>query len=154
MASAVSEITRYHHGEQSVQATIVGMAQDFVGSNNINLLVPAGQFGTRHQVRVNDSYMSLEPPILIFDAQGGKDAASARYINTKLSKISRTIFHVDDDPLLTYEIEENKSVEPKWYMPILPMVLVNGAEGIGTGKCLKRSSPFLGVVSRIYSRFD
>ncbi|KAI8575898.1 hypothetical protein K450DRAFT_180044 [Umbelopsis ramanniana AG] len=113
LASAVSEITRYHHGEQSVQATIVGMAQDFVGSNNINLLVPSGQFGTRHQ--------------------GGKDAASARYINTKLSKISRTVFHVDDDPLLQYEIEENKSVEPKWYIPILPMVLVNGAEGIGTG---------------------
>jgi DNA topoisomerase-2 len=71
---------------------------------------------------------------LTFVLQGGKDAASARYINTKLSKITRTIFHIDDDPLLNYELEENKSIEPTWYMPILPMVLVNGAEGIGTGE--------------------
>lgn len=45
-------------------ATIVGLAQNFVGSNNINLLMPIGQFGTR--------------------LQGGKDAASARYIFTSL----------------------------------------------------------------------
>ncbi|KAF6168380.1 hypothetical protein GIB67_018220 [Kingdonia uniflora] len=67
----------YHHGEQNVASTIIGMAQDFVGSNNINLFQPNGQFGTRHQ--------------------GGKDHASARY------------------------------------MPTIPMVLVNGSEGIGTG---------------------
>jgi DNA gyrase/topoisomerase IV, subunit A len=55
---------------------------------------------------------------------------------------------MDDDPLLQYEIEENKSVEPKWYIPILPMVLVNGAEGIGTGKYLEHSSPSLDIFQR------
>ncbi|KAL6655583.1 hypothetical protein ACP70R_006409 [Stipagrostis hirtigluma subsp. patula] len=109
----VSEHSAYHHGEQSLASTIVGMAQSFVGSNNINLLYPGGQFGTR--------------------AQGGKDAASPRYIFTKLSPITRAIFPKDDDILLNYLNEDGQSIEPNWYVPILPMVLVNGSEGIGTG---------------------
>uniref|UniRef100_A0ACD5YXT2 Uncharacterized protein n=1 Tax=Avena sativa TaxID=4498 RepID=A0ACD5YXT2_AVESA len=109
----VSEHSAYHHGEQSLASTIVGMAQDFVGSNNINLLVPSGQFGTRNS--------------------GGKDAASARYIFTKLSPVTRLIFPKDDDVLLNYLNEDGQSIEPSWYMPIIPMVLVNGSEGIGTG---------------------
>ncbi|KAI9304126.1 DNA topoisomerase [Cunninghamella echinulata] len=113
LANYVAGETQYHHGEASVATTIIGMAQDYVGSNNVNLLVPSGQFGTRHD--------------------GGKAAASPRYLFTRLSKISRTIFHPDDDDVLTYLIEESTSIEPNWYMPILPMVLVNGAEGIGTG---------------------
>ncbi|KAK9837218.1 hypothetical protein WJX84_005222 [Apatococcus fuscideae] len=109
----VAEHSAYHHGETSLAGTIVGMAHDFVGSNNINLLHPAGQFGTR--------------------LQGGKDAASARYIHTHLAPLTRHIFHPADDVLLTYLNEEGQRIEPRWYMPILPMVLVNGAEGIGTG---------------------
>ncbi|AQK54493.1 DNA topoisomerase 2 [Zea mays] len=109
----VSEHSAYHHGEQSLAGTIIGMAQNFVGSNNINLMYPSGQFGTR--------------------AQGGKDAASPRYIFTKLSHITRSIFPKDDDILLNYLNEDGQSIEPTWYMPILPMVLVNGSEGIGTG---------------------
>ncbi|GER25873.1 DNA topoisomerase 2 [Striga asiatica] len=109
----VSEHTVYHHGEASLANTIVGMAQDYVGSNNINLLQPNGQFGTRHQ--------------------GGKDHASARYIFTCLSPITRFLFHINDDALLHYLSEDGQSVEPAWYMPIIPMVLVNGSEGIGTG---------------------
>ncbi|XP_052142944.1 DNA topoisomerase 2 [Oryza glaberrima] len=109
----VSEHSAYHHGEQSLASTITGMAQDFVGSNNINLLQPNGQFGTRDQ--------------------GGKDAASARYIFTLLSPITRSIFPKDDDILLNYLDEDGQSIEPTWYVPILPMVLVNGSEGIGTG---------------------
>uniref|UniRef100_A0A0D9VJV0 DNA topoisomerase 2 n=1 Tax=Leersia perrieri TaxID=77586 RepID=A0A0D9VJV0_9ORYZ len=109
----VSEHSAYHHGEQSLASTIIGMAQDFVGSNNINLLMPNGQFGTRDQ--------------------GGKDAASARYIFTELSSITRSIFPKDDDILLNYLNEDGQSIEPTWYVPILPMVLVNGSEGIGTG---------------------
>ncbi|KAK8484332.1 hypothetical protein V6N11_047370 [Hibiscus sabdariffa] len=109
----VSEHSAYHHGEQSVISTIVGMAQDFVGSNNINLLCPNGQFGTRNQ--------------------GGKDAASARYIYTSLSPITRFLFPKDDDGLLDYLNEDGQSIEPCWYIPIIPMVLVNGSEGIGTG---------------------
>eukprot|EP00559_Dactyliosolen_fragilissimus_P003213 CAMPEP_0184868400 /NCGR_PEP_ID=MMETSP0580-20130426/30253_1 /TAXON_ID=1118495 /ORGANISM="Dactyliosolen fragilissimus" /LENGTH=1472 /DNA_ID=CAMNT_0027369251 /DNA_START=95 /DNA_END=4513 /DNA_ORIENTATION=- len=109
----VGEKSAYHHGEASLAGTIVGMAQDFVGSNNINLLTPAGQFGTRRM--------------------GGKDAASARYIFTKLEKITRAIFHPDDDALLTYLEDDGDSIEPEFYMPVIPMVLVNGSDGIGTG---------------------
>ncbi|KAI3983053.1 hypothetical protein MKX01_035334 [Papaver californicum] len=109
----VSEHSAYHHGEQSLAGTIIGMAQDFVGSNNINLLQPNGQFGTRHQ--------------------GGKDHASARYVFTCLSPITRFLFPKDDDGLLDYLNEDGQSIEPTWYVPIIPMVLVNGSEGIGTG---------------------
>ncbi|GAB4828068.1 DNA topoisomerase 2 [Ancistrocladus abbreviatus] len=109
----VSEKSAYHHGEQSIYSTIIGMAQDFVGSNNINLLEPAGQFGTR--------------------CQGGKDHASARYINTRLTPIARFVFPKEDDMILDYLKEDGLSVEPIWYVPVIPMVLVNGSEGIGTG---------------------
>jgi len=109
----VSEHAAYHHGEASLSETIVGMAQDFVGSNNINLLVPQGQFGTR--------------------LQGGKDSASARYIYTRLPPWTRAIFPEADDNVLEYLHEEGMSIEPRWYCPIIPMVLVNGIEGIGTG---------------------
>ncbi|KAM7262891.1 hypothetical protein ACFE04_000574 [Oxalis oulophora] len=109
----VSEHSAYHHGEASLAGTIVGMAQDFVGSNNINLFLPNGQFGSR--------------------LTGGKDAASARYIYTQLSPITRSIFCKDDDKLLNYLNEDGQMIEPTWYMPIIPMALVNGSEGIGTG---------------------
>ncbi|GJE94175.1 DNA topoisomerase 2 [Phanerochaete sordida] len=109
----ISEKAAYHHGEQSLMMTIVNLAQDFIGSNNVNLLMPNGQFGTRDQ--------------------GGKDHASARYIFTELSPMSRALFHPGDDPLLNYLKDDTTDIEPEWYMPILPLVLVNGAEGIGTG---------------------
>jgi DNA topoisomerase-2 len=109
----VAENTAYHHGEQSLTSTIVGLAQNFVGSNNVNILRPNGQFGTR--------------------IMGGKDAASARYIFTELSSITRTIFNKSDDAILNYLVEEGQSIEPEYYLPTVPMVLVNGADGIGTG---------------------
>lgn len=113
LAGYVSEHAAYHHGEASLQSTIVGLAQNFVGSNNANLLVPAGQFGTR--------------------LQGGKDAASVRYICTKLAPIARALFPEADDPLLNYLEDDGLSIEPEWYCPVIPTVLVNGADGIGTG---------------------
>ncbi len=113
LSGYVSEHSAYHHGEASLASTIVGMAQNFVGSNNINLLLPIGQFGTRHM--------------------GGKEAASPRYIYTSLSKLARVIFRQEDDALMKYQIEEGQKIEPEWYLPIVPMILVNGAEGIGTG---------------------
>ncbi|KAG0265402.1 DNA topoisomerase 2 [Mortierella polycephala] len=113
LAGYVSEKSSYHHGEQSLTMTIVGLAQDFVGSNNVNLLSPKGQFGSR--------------------MQGGKDAASARYIFTSVPQITRRVFHAHDDPLLNYLNDDGDSIEPEWYLPVLPMVLVNGSEGIGTG---------------------
>jgi DNA topoisomerase-2 len=109
----VSEHSGYHHGEASLNAAIVGLAQNFVGSNNINLFMPNGQFGTR--------------------LQGGKDSASERYIFTQLNKITRSIFSVTDDAILTYLNDDGLSVEPIYYAPIIPMVLVNGSKGIGTG---------------------
>jgi DNA topoisomerase-2 len=109
----VSEHSGYHHGEASLNGAIVGMAQNFVGSNNINLLVPSGQFGTR--------------------LQGGKDSASERYIFTLLNKMTRHIFPEMDDHVLKYLDDDGQLVEPLFYAPIIPMVLVNGAKGIGTG---------------------
>jgi len=113
LAGYVGEHTAYHHGEQSLQSTIVNLAQDFCGANNVNILAPIGQFGTR--------------------AMGGKDAASARYIFTNLLPITRAVFHRSDDALLNYLNDEGSSIEPEWYMPTIPLVLVNGSDGIGTG---------------------
>ena len=113
LSGYVSEQAAYHHGEASLQGAIIGMAQNFVGANNINLLQPNGQFGTR--------------------IMGGNDSASARYIHTQLNPIVDTIFPQSDLPLLEYINDDGLMVEPKWYCPILPMVLVNGMIGIGTG---------------------
>ncbi|KAJ0410352.1 hypothetical protein P43SY_002684 [Pythium insidiosum] len=113
LAGYCSEHTAYHHGEASLHSTIVNMAQDYVGANNLPLLYPSGQFGTR--------------------LQGGKDAASPRYIFTLLQKYTRLLFPEDDDALLSYVDDDGYPVEPHYYVPILPMLLINGAEGIGTG---------------------
>jgi DNA topoisomerase-2 len=113
LASYVAEITAYHHGEQSLVGTIINMAQNFVGSNNLNLLVPAGQMGTR--------------------LLGGKDHASGRYIFTYLNKLVDKIFKKEDTELLTNKEDDGQKIEPEFYLPIIPIILINGAEGIGTG---------------------
>ena len=112
-AGYVSEHTGYHHGEASLNETIVGMAQTFVGANNIAWLVPQGQFGTR--------------------LQGGKDSASPRYIHTYLQPGVRKLVPEADFEVLKYRDDDGLPVEPEWYAPVLPMLLVNGARGIGTG---------------------
>ena len=109
----VSEHSAYHHGEASLNAAIVGMAQNFVGSNNINLLEPNGQFGTR--------------------CSGGQDSASERYIFTQLNKLTRLLYRQEDDAVLTYIDDDGQMVEPIYYAPAIPMILVNGTKGIGTG---------------------
>jgi DNA topoisomerase-2 len=109
----VSEHSAYHHGEASLNAAIVGMAQNFVGSNNINLLEPNGQFGTR--------------------IKGGGDSASERYIFTQLNKLTRLIYRQEDDSVLSYIDDDGQMVEPVYYAPAIPMILVNGSKGIGTG---------------------
>ena len=113
LAGYVAEQTAYHHGEASLQGTIVNLAQNFVGANNLNLLEPSGQFGTR--------------------LAGGKDAASSRYIFTRLSPQTRKIFNPADNAVLSYVMDDGQQVEPEFYAPIIPMILVNGSEGIGTG---------------------
>lgn len=113
LAGYISDKTGYHHGDASLVQTIIGLAQNFIGSNNLNLLKPNGGFGTR--------------------AAGGKDFSAARYIFTELTEITRKIFNPLDDPLYTYVQDDAQTVEPEWYLPVIPMVLVNGADGIGTG---------------------
>lgn len=109
----VSENSLYHHGEESLNKAIVGMAQNFIGSNNINLLYPSGQFGSR--------------------VKGGQDASSPRYTFTRLERITRCIFSEQDDKILKYLDDDGIPVEPQFYVPIIPMILVNGSRGIGTG---------------------
>jgi DNA topoisomerase-2 len=112
-SAEVSKLTEYRHGEQSLNETIIGMAQEFIGSNNLALLSPEGNFGSRRL--------------------GGKDAASPRYIFTKLKRITRKLFPAEDDAVLDYLVEDGHSIEPQFFIPIIPMVLVNGAKGIGSG---------------------
>ncbi len=107
-----AQTTGYHHGEAALNGTIIGMAQDFVGSNNINLLQPIGQFGSR--------------------LAGGKDAAAPRYIFTCLSSTTRKVYIKEDEQVLEYLDDEGMTIEPKYFAPIIPMVLVNGATGIAT----------------------
>ena len=114
LAGYVSEHTAYHHGEQNLYETITRMANSFIGCNNIPLLARGGQFGTR--------------------IHGGKDAASARYIFTHLDKMTRYLFKQEDDVLLDHVVDDGDVVEPKFYVPILPTILINGCTvGIGTG---------------------
>lgn len=112
-AGYTSEHSLYHHGEKSLVEAIINMAQEFVGSNNINELLPLGQFGTR--------------------LQGGKDHASERYIYTMLNPVTKYIYREEDLPILKYLDDDGAVVEPDFYAPIIPMVLVNGGKGIGTG---------------------
>ncbi|KAK3374445.1 DNA topoisomerase [Lasiosphaeria ovina] len=113
LAGYISEQAAYHHGETSLQQTIIGLAQNFIGSNNVNFLEPSGNFGSR--------------------LSGGSDAASARYIHTRLSPFARRIFSKLDEPNLEFQFDDGNMIEPKVYAPIIPTVLVNGADGIGTG---------------------
>jgi len=89
------------------------MAQDFVGSNNINFFEPLGEFGSR--------------------LNNGEDASATRYIYTKPSQLLSYLLIEDDQDLLTHLVDENVKVEPETYLPILPNILINGAKGIGTG---------------------
>ncbi|XP_024174407.1 DNA topoisomerase 2 [Rosa chinensis] len=110
-ACPVCEPSAYHHDEQSLDSTIIEMAQAYVGSNNINLLLPRGLFGSRRL--------------------GSKIHGSVLHLSTRLSPITRFLFPKDDDRLLDYLHEDGKSIEPTWYLPIIPTVLVNGSEGTG-----------------------
>lgn len=114
VASAMGTIaseTAYHHGEASLATTMINMAQDFVGSNNCSLLVPEGMFGTRHTPK----------------------AAAPRYIFTRVDPLTRSLFSPKDTPILEHATEDGAAIEPVVYYPLVPLVLCNGASGIGTG---------------------
>lgn len=108
-SASIMGISAYHHG--SLDSVVVGMAQNFPGSNNIPLLDGIGQFGNR-----------ISPV-----------AAASRYIFTRLSKHAQKLFNQDDDNILEWLNEEGQSIEPKFYIPLLPIILINGASGMGTG---------------------
>ncbi|KAL3421075.1 DNA topoisomerase 2 [Phlyctema vagabunda] len=113
LAGYVSENTAYHHGEASMHQTIIGLAQNFVGSNNVNCLEPSGSFGSR--------------------LAGGSDSASPRYIFTRLSPFARRVYSALDEPCYEHNTDDGRKIEPTMYCPVVPMVLLNGADGIGTG---------------------
>ena len=117
LAGYVSEHSAYHHGEASLYGTISGLAQRYTGKNNINLLKPEGQYGTR--------------------LVGGKDTGQPRYIETSLDPITFALFNKLDKPLYNYINDEGMLVEPEYYLPILPLILINGSDGIGTGWATK-----------------
>lgn len=250
LGGAVAELADYHHGEASLQGTIINMAQTFTGSNNLNLLEPDGQFGCLdpetlvlmwdgtkkkakdvkvgdklvgddlgvrsvltltsgsdemydivqekgetyrvnsehiltlknesniidiplkkylkltnnqkqylHGIKSNGIYSKIaakavgKGPFVGWQVDknerfllgdytithnsrvlNGKDASAARYISTKLSDICNEIFKPTDDNLLeSREDDDGNPIEPIFYVPAIPVVLANGAEGIGTG---------------------
>jgi DNA topoisomerase-2 len=113
LSGAVIETAAYHNGNSSMEGAIIAMAQDFVGTNNLNLILSKGQFGSR--------------------LKGGEDSAASRYIFTKLNDLTHLIFRKEDNDILTYSNDDGYPIEPIFYVPIIPMILVNGASGIGSG---------------------
>uniref|UniRef100_A0A6C0M1R5 DNA topoisomerase (ATP-hydrolyzing) n=1 Tax=viral metagenome TaxID=1070528 RepID=A0A6C0M1R5_9ZZZZ len=122
LAGYIGSETHYHHGQVSIQEAMGKMGQGFVGSNNIPLLMNIGMFGTR--IGKADGKGKIK---------GGADAGASRYIETKLDPCARRLFPCEDDELLEHNTEDGKRVEPKFYVPILPLILINGADGIGMG---------------------
>jgi DNA topoisomerase-2 len=109
----VAKLTNYHHGEENLFKTIIKMAQSFPGSNNLPLFSELGRFGTR--------------------LEGGEDAASPRYIKTNVIPRFNDIFNPLDDTLLEIRQDDGDFVEPYYFTPVIPLLLVNGCVGIGTG---------------------
>lgn len=114
LTGKITEKTHYAHGEASMNGAITNMSQTFIGSgNNLPVLKGIGGFGSRDK--------------------GGKDAASPRYISAHLEPYAKILFNKDDIKILKRNIVEGHVVEPEYYIPIVPLVLLNGPEGIGTG---------------------
>lgn len=111
LKALVADTTEYIHGDTSLIGVMVNMAQNFVGSNNIPLLKREGNFGNRC-----------------------KQVASAdRYIFTAKENYLDFLFMKDDDPVLTKQMFEGTIIEYRHYMPILPLLLINGSEGLSVG---------------------
>ena len=113
LAGHIAEHCGYHHGESGLAKAIIVMAQDFVGRGNLPLLLPIGQFGSRRQ--------------------GGQDQSAARYVNTRLSPMVPLLFHPADAGIAPAQIDDGEPVEPEWMPCVVPLLLINGSNGIGTG---------------------
>ena len=133
LAAVVAEKSMYLHGETSLTGAIVKMAQSFPASNNLPLLQELGQFGSR--------------------LQNGADAASGRYLFTRLHGYVHHLFNAKDLPLLETLTEESAEIEPRHYVPLLPLLLINGANGIATGfRCLVPQFSVADIVAQIEAR--
>jgi DNA topoisomerase-2 len=111
LAAKVVESEAYLHGQVSLEGTIVTLAQNFVGTNNYNLLKPDGNFGNRFI----------------------HEASASRYIFTRKSEWFDKFFIKDDYPVLVEQSFEGDRIEPRFYVPVLPLILLNGSEGVGNG---------------------
>lgn len=109
LSSRICSTTDYHHGSTSMEGTIVCMAQP--SANNVPLIAGFGQFGNRLN----------------------KKASASRYIKATLSPNFRKLFKKEDDIILTHHYSNGDKIEPIYFIPILPLSLINGAEGMGTG---------------------
>jgi DNA topoisomerase-2 len=107
LGGRIAADAHYHHGDGSLNGAIIGMAQSF--KNSLPLLEEIGQFG------------SLRSP----------EAGAPRYISTKLTKNFRLLYK--DFELLQNQIEEGNEIEPNFFLPIIPTVLLNGSSGIAVG---------------------
>lgn len=110
-ASEAAKVTAYHHGESSMITTVVGLAQDFPGTNNYPWLERHGQFGSRLS----------------------KEASSARYIHTKLHDNWNKFFKKEDQEIVDYLYDDGDKIEPRFFIPVVPTILLNGSSGVGNG---------------------
>jgi DNA topoisomerase II len=113
LSGHVKAKTNYHYGDKALDDTIINLARQYLGTNNLSYLYPKGEFGSRYFL--------------------GEDKGASRYIKTYPMKWLHLIFKKEDIPLLTHVIDDGEEVEPYLFLPILPTVLFNGARGIGTG---------------------
>lgn len=107
----VAAETDYLHGDVSIIGAITTLGQDYAGTNNLPLLVADGNFGTRFS----------------------HDPSAPRYIYTYPQKYFNSIFRKEDDTNLITQIFEGSEIEPRFYVPTIPLLLVNGCTGIGVG---------------------
>ena len=111
LGSEVVNTSGYLHGEGSIQGAIVTRAADYCGANNLPILKAEGSFGTRFT----------------------PDAAAPRYIFTRPNDDFDLVFPKADDVNLTCQEFEGDEIEPLFYVPTVPLLLINGCSGIGVG---------------------
>lgn len=109
LGSKVAEFAEYLHG--NMDGVIVNLAQDFVGSNNLSLLQKKGNFGTRF----------------------AQESSASRYIFTYGSENLFNLFRKEDNNILVRQFFEGQEIEPVFYVPNLPVLLINGSEGVSSG---------------------
>ncbi len=113
LATIAKKNTNYHYGDTSLIGAIEKMALDFTGSNNLPYFIQGGLFGTRKN--------------------NGTKAGKSRYTSVSKMVWWQYVFHKDDFHIWEYVIEESKICEPKNLLPIVPLFLINGSSGVGTG---------------------